>query len=64
VNAAVPHVHAIDEGITKGAAGLDDPSAHAEDVVTLPRTCHVSQYSAMARFRKPTLVAIRAAVGN
>jgi SOS response associated peptidase (SRAP) len=30
VNAGVPHVHTIDEGIPKGAAALDDPSAHAE----------------------------------
>jgi hypothetical protein len=34
VNAAVAHVHAIDDGIAKRSAALDDPPAHDCDLIT------------------------------
>jgi hypothetical protein len=37
VHTAVPHVHAIDDGISKRPAALDDPSTHKNDIVGLAR---------------------------
>jgi hypothetical protein len=37
VHAAVAHVHAIDDGIAKRPAALDNPPAHARDVITQQR---------------------------
>ena len=31
VNAAVPHIHAIDDGITNWPAALDDPPTHTSE---------------------------------
>jgi hypothetical protein len=35
VHATVTYVHAIDDGITKRFAALDDPPAHVADIVIL-----------------------------
>ena len=39
VHAAVAHVHAIDDGITKRSAALDDPPTHGSDIVIYQRSC-------------------------
>jgi hypothetical protein len=39
VQAAVAHVHAIDDGIAKRSAALDDPPTHGTDVVMPRRSC-------------------------
>jgi hypothetical protein len=41
VDAAVPHVHAVDDAITKRSAALDDAPAHAANVglQSRPPTC-------------------------
>jgi len=39
VQAAVAHVHAIDDGIAKRSAALDDPPTHGTDVVKPRRSC-------------------------
>jgi hypothetical protein len=33
------HVYAIDDGITKRPAALDDPPAHGSDIVIYRRSC-------------------------
>jgi hypothetical protein len=39
VDAGIAHVHAIDDGISKRPAALDDPPTHGPDVVIHPRAC-------------------------
>src|SRR6266404_9906965 len=39
VHATVAHVHAIDDGIPKRSAALNDPPAHGSDIVTRQRAC-------------------------
>jgi hypothetical protein len=39
VQAGVAHVHAIDDGIAKRSAALDDPPTHGTDVVMPRRSC-------------------------
>jgi len=39
VHATVAHVHAIDDGITKRSAALDDPPTHGSDIVIYQRSC-------------------------
>jgi hypothetical protein len=40
VHATVAHVHAIDDGIPKRSAALDDPPAHDLHIVACQRACH------------------------
>ena len=39
VETTVAYVHAIDDGIVKRLAALDDPPAHGLDIVTHERAC-------------------------
>src|SRR5262249_1431497 len=39
VHATIAHVHAIDDGITKRSAALDDPPTHGSDIVIYQRSC-------------------------
>jgi hypothetical protein len=39
VHTAVVHIHAIDDGIAKRSAALDDPPTHGTDVVMSRRLC-------------------------
>jgi len=43
VHAAVAHVHAIDDGISKRSAALDDPATHGADVVILSARASADQ---------------------
>ena len=38
MHAAVAHIDAIDDGIAKRSAALDDPPTHGTDVVMPPRS--------------------------
>src|SRR6516225_5355645 len=48
VQPAVAHVHAIDDGIAKRCAALDDPPAHAADVVIRWPACQRGPMEALA----------------
>jgi hypothetical protein len=64
MEAGVPHVHAIVEGIANGAAALEGPSAHVEGcshpIADMPR----ASVQRDGPFQEAVLSAIRAAVGN
>jgi hypothetical protein len=39
MHATIAHVHAIDDGITKRSAALDDPPTHVSEIVIHQHSC-------------------------